>query len=153
MYVLRTVTPRDTFREIEHMSDRLNRLLSERRMPAEGTEESMALADWAPVVDVMETDEEFQIRAELPGVEKKQVKLSVENGVLTISGRREQEKEETGKRYHKIERAFGTFTRSFTVPDMVNQEKVTAEYTNGLLVVHLPKSEKAKPKSIAVTVT
>ena len=144
---------RDTLRDLQNMSDRLDRLLIGRNIPSAGRDEAMALIDWAPAVDVMETDEEFQIRAELPGVEKKDVKLSVENGVLLISGHREQEKEEKGKRYHKIERAYGNFARSFTVPEAVNAEKVTAEFKNGLLNVRLPKSEKARPKSIEVKVT
>lgn len=152
MYVVRPMPRRDTFREIEQISDRLNRLLGERRAQTDGREESMALADWAPLVDVMETDAEFQIRAELPGVDKENVKLSVEDGVLIISGRREPEQEENGMRYHRIERAYGSFARSFAVPDTVDQQKVTAEFKNGLLTVHLPKSEKARPKSIAVTV-
>ena len=113
----------------------------------------MALVEWVPVVDVMETDEEFQIRAELAGVEKHHVKLSVEKGVLVISGHREQEKEEKGKRYHKIERAYGSFARSFTMPDSVDEEKITAEFKNGMLTVRLPKSEKARPKSIEVRIT
>lgn len=152
MYVVRPMPRKDTFREIEQISDRLNRVLGERRAQTDGREESMALADWAPLVDVMETDAEFQIRAELPGVDKENVKLSVEDGVLIISGRREPEQEENGMRYHRIERAYGSFARSFAVPDTVDQQKVTAEFKNGLLTVHLPKSEKARPKSIAVTV-
>ena len=144
---------RDTLRDLQNMSDRIDRLLAGRNIPSAGRDEAMALVDWAPAVDVMETDEEFQIRAELPGVEKKDVKLSVENGVLLISGHREQEKEEKGKRYHKIERAYGNFARSFTVPETVDAEKVTAEFKNGLLNVRLPKSEKARPKSIEVEVT
>ena len=144
---------RDTLRDLQHMSDRIDRLLASRNVPSAGRDEAMALVDWAPAIDVMETNEEFQIRAELPGVEKKDVKLSVENGVLLISGHREQEKEEKGKRYHKIERAYGNFARSFTVPETVDAEKVTAEFKNGLLTVRLPKSEKARPKSIEVKVT
>lgn len=144
---------RDTLRDLQNMSDRIDRLLAGRNIPSAGRDEAMALVDWAPAVDVMETDDEFQIRAELPGVEKKDVKLSVENGVLLISGHREQEKEEKGKRYHKIERAYGNFARSFTVPETVDAEKVTAEFKNGLLTVRLPKSEKARPKSIEVEVT
>src|SRR5690242_3068100 len=144
---------RDTLRDLQNMSDRLDRLLIGRNIPSAGRDEAMALIDWAPAVDVMETDDEFQIRAELPGVEKKDVKLSVENGVLLISGHREQEKEEKGKRYHKIERAYGNFARSFTVPEAVDAEKVTAEFKHGLLTVRLPKSEKARPKSIEVKVT
>lgn len=148
-----------TLRDLENMSDRINRLLARRsrsgsgRDESSGSDESMALVEWVPVVDVMETDEDFQIRAELPGVEKKDVKLSVENGVLVVSGHREQEKEEKGKRYHKIERAYGSFARSFTVPDVVDEQKVTAEFKNGVLMVRLPKSEKARPKSIEVQIT
>ncbi len=153
MDLMRAMTNRDAFRELESMSDRLTNLLAGRSAPGGGRDESIALAAWAPVVDVMETDEEFQIRAELPGVEKKDVKLSVEEGVLTISGYREQEKEEKGKRYHRIERAYGSFARSFTVPDAVDEQKVAAEFKNGVLTVRLPKSEKARPKSIEVTVT
>ena len=144
---------RDTLRDLQNMSDRIDRLLAGRNIPSAGRDEAMALVDWAPAVDVMETDDEFQIRAELPGVEKKDVKLSVENGVLLISGHREQEKEEKGKRYHKIERAYGNFARSFTVTETVDAEKVTAEFKNGVLTVRLPKSEKARPKSIEVKVT
>jgi len=144
---------RDTVQELETMSDRLNRMLTRRTMPDVGRDESLALADWAPLVDVLETDADLQIRAELPGVEKTDVKLSVEDGVLLIAGQREQEKEEKGKRYHRVERAYGSFARSFTVPDTVDEEKVTAEFKNGILTVRLPKSEKARPKSILVQVT
>jgi len=150
--LVRAMMNPDTLRDLENMSDRINRLLAGRSRSDSGKDESMALVEWVPVVDVMETDEEFQISAELPGVEKKDVKLSVENGVLLISGRREQE-EEKGKRYHKIERAYGNFARSFTVPETVDAEKVTAEFKNGVLTVRLPKSEKARPKSIEVKVT
>jgi HSP20 family protein len=152
MFLMRPMPSRDTVREIEQISDRLNRLLGEGRAQTEGREESMASSDWTPLVDVMETDAEFQIRAELPGVDKEKVKLSVEDGVLTISGLREPEKEEPGRRYHRLERAYGSFARSFAVPDTVDQQKVTAEFKNGLLTVRLPKSEKARPKSITVTV-
>jgi HSP20 family protein len=150
--LVRAMMNPDTLRDLENMSDRINRLLAGRSRSDSGKDESMALVEWVPVVDVMETDEEFQISAELQGVEKKDVKLSVENGVLLISGRREQE-EEKGKRYHKIERAYGSFARSFTMPDVVDEQKVTAEFKNGVLTVRLPKSEKARPKSIEVRVT
>jgi len=143
---------RDTFRELENMSERLNRMLPRRTMPDGGQDESLALGDWAPLVDVIETDADFQIQVELPGVEKKDVKLSVEDGVLMISGRREQEKEEKGKRHHRVEMAYGNFARSFMVPDSVDGQKVTAEFKNGILTVRLPKSEKARPKSIEIQV-
>jgi HSP20 family protein len=156
--LVRAMMNPDTLRDLENMSDRINRLLARRSRPVPGRDESgerdesMALVEWVPVVDVLETDNEFQIRAELPGVEKTDVKLSVEKGVLLISGHREQEKEEKGARYHKIERAYGTFARSFTMPDVVDEQKVAAEFKNGVLTVRLPKSEKARPKSIEVRI-
>jgi HSP20 family protein len=153
MDLIGAMVNREAFRELESMSDRLNRLLNGRGMPAGGRDESMAVVEWVPIVNVLETDAEFLIRAELPGVEKCDVKLSVEDGVLTISGHREQEKEEKGKRYHRQERVSGSFARSFTLPDSLDEQKVAAEFRNGVLTVRLPKSERAKPKSIEVTVT
>ena len=150
MDLMRAGMNRDTFRELEDMSDSLNRFLTGCSVPAGGRDESMALVDWVPIVDVTETEGEFQIRAELPGLEKKDVKLSLADGVLTISGNRQQE--EKAKRYHKIERVYGSFARSFTVPDSVDVQKVTADFKNGLLTVRLAKLEKARPKSIEVTV-
>ncbi|GIW55874.1 MAG: heat-shock protein Hsp20 [Nitrospiraceae bacterium] len=152
MDLMRGLLVRDTFRELEDMADRLNRLVAGSPGTRAGSQETMARADWAPAVDVLETDTEFQIIAELPGVEKEDVKLSVEGGVLAISGRREPAKEEKGTRIHRIERASGSFLRSFSVPDSVDETKVKANYKNGILTVHLPKMEKARPKSIEVKV-
>lgn len=158
MDLVRAMMNPDTLRDLENMSNRINRLLARRSRPAAGRDESgerdesMALVEWVPVVDVLETDNEFQIRAELPGVEKTDVKLSVEKGVLLISGHREQDKEDKGARYHKIERAYGSFARSFTMPDTVDEHKIAAEFKNGVLTVRLPKSEKARPKSIEVRI-
>jgi HSP20 family protein len=112
----------------------------------------MTVADWTPTVDISETDGEYQIRAEIPDVKKEDVKVTVEDGVLTIQGERKQEKEEKGKRYHRIERSYGSFVRSFSLPDVIDEEKVKAEFKDGVLSLHLPKSEKAKPKAIEVKV-
>jgi len=90
------------------------------------------------------------IKAELPEMKKEDVKVSVESGVLTITGERKFEKEEKKKKYHRVERGYGKFTRRFTLPDDAEASKVKAEFKNGLLTVHLPKSEKAKPKPIEV---
>ena len=103
MNVLRAMIDQDSFRELENMSQRLNKVLSGRNMPGANREESMAVADWIPIVDVVETESEFQLLVELPGVEKGDVKLSVEAGVLTITGQRGQDKDET-RRYHRVER-------------------------------------------------
>jgi HSP20 family protein len=112
----------------------------------------MIVADWTPTVDISETDGEYQIKAEIPDVKKEDVKVTLEDGVLTIQGERKQEKEEKGKKYHRIERSYGSFVRSFSLPDVIDEEKVKAEFKDGVLSLHLPKSEKAKPKAIEVKV-
>jgi HSP20 family protein len=114
--------------------------------------ETMIVADWVPSVDVSETEGEYQIKAEIPDVKKEDVKVTVEDGVLTIQGERKYEKEEKGKKYHRVERSYGSFIRSFTLPDLVDEAKVKAEFKDGVLNLQLPKSVKAKPKSIEVTV-
>jgi HSP20 family protein len=103
-------------------------------------------------VDISEDEHEFLVKAELPDLKKEEVKVSVENGELTISGERKAEKEEKNKKYHRIERSYGSFARSFTLPDSVSGDKVSADFKDGMLAVHLPKSEKAKPRSIEVKV-
>lgn len=143
----------DPFRELQDMSDRLNRMIAR---PASGNggqgREVMTVADWTPTVDISETEAEYAIKAELPEVKREDVKVTVEDGVLTIQGERKQEKEEKAKKYHRVERAYGRFVRTFTLPDTVDESKVKAEYIDGILHLHLPKSEKAKPKQIDVKV-
>ena len=144
----------DPLRELEQMADRLNRVMSR---PEGGTlsgngKEVMTVADWVPSVDISETEAEYAIQAELPGVKKDAVKVTVENGVLTIQGERRQEQAESGRKHHRIERSYGRFVRSFTLPDTVDEGKVRAEYADGMLHLHLPKSEKAKPKQIDVKI-
>ncbi len=142
----------DAFRELERMSDQLNRLLT-RRTDSPGTQnESMAVAQWVPAIDVVELHSEFQVQAELPGVEKTDVNVSVDDGVLLIAGHRERQKEVEGQRYHRTERPYGRFARSLRLPDSVDERKLAAEFTNGVLTVHLPKSERARPKSIDIKV-
>lgn len=154
MDVLRAMINQDSFRELENMSHRLNQVLAGRSALRGDREETMAVADWVPVVDVVETDSEFQLLVELPGVEKADVKLSIEAGVLTISGQRTQEREQQKtRRYHRVERSYGRFARSFTLPDSVDDEKLAAEFRNGILTIHLLKSEKAKPRSIEVKIS
>jgi len=142
----------DPFRELEEMSDRLNRMISRPAVPAKNGKEALTVADWTPTVDISETEGEYQIKAEIPEVKKEDVKVTLEDGVLTIQGERKQEKEEKEKKYHRVERSYGSFVRSFTLPDLVDEEKVKAEFKDGILNLHLPKSEKAKPKAIEVKV-
>ena len=114
--------------------------------------ESLTVAEWSPLVDIMETEQEYLIKAEVPDMKKEDVRLRVENEVLTISGERKFEKEDKGLKHHRIERAYGSFMRSFSLPEDADGSKVTADYKDGMLQVHLPKSEKATAKAIEIKV-
>jgi len=146
------ITRWDPFKEIEEMSNRLNTFFGLTKR-GNGNGESLTVAQWAPSVDVSESDKEYLIKAELPDVKKEDAKVTVENGVLTILGERKQEKEEKGKKYHRIERSYGTFLRSFTLPDDADGTKVAAEFKDGMLNIRLPKSEKPKSKATEVKIT
>ena len=107
---------------------------------------------WMPAVDIQETETEYMLKAELPEVRKEDVKVSVENGVLRVEGERKQETEEKGKKFHRVERSYGSFLRTFTVPPDAEESKVAADFKDGILRVHLPKTEKPRPKAIEVKV-
>jgi HSP20 family protein len=153
MDLMRALLNQDNFRELETMSNRLNRILKEGGLSTRQPDEAVTVADWMPVVDILETNDNFQIHVELPGVEKSSVQLSIEKGVLLISGQRPQGTLTEGTRYHRNERPYGRFERAFRVPDSVDEQKLEAELKNGVLTVRLPKVEKAKPKSIQISVT
>jgi len=140
-------------REFEELQNRLATLMARApvRTPS-GKEESLTVAEWAPLVDIVEDDKEYLIKAEVPEVKKDDVRVTVQDDVLTITGERTLEKEEKGKKYHRVERSYGRFVRSFTLPEDANGNKVAAEFKDGVLRVHLPKSEKAKPKTIEVKI-
>ena len=116
-------------------------------------DETMTVADWSPLVDITEDEKEYVIKTDLPEVKKEDVKVTVENGIVNITGERKLEKEEKGKRYHRIERAYGNFVRSFSLPDNADANKVNAEFKDGLLKVRVAKSETARPKQIEVKVS
>ena len=113
-------------------------------------ETSHGTGNWVPAVDIIENDREITIRAELPGIESKDVTVSFDNNVLTLKGERRSEKEITKENYHRMERAFGSFCRSFAIPAFVDSEAVRAEFRNGLLTVMLPKKDSARGKTIEV---
>ena len=113
----------------------------------------MSVAGWSPAVDVQENENEYLVKADLPDVKKEDVKVELLDGTLTIEGERQQEKEEKGKTFHKIEREYGKFLRRFAMPSEVDASKVQADFKNGVLNVHLPKSATAKPKAIDVKVS
>ena len=143
----------DPFRELGEFENRLARFFGRPLSATNGGEkEALSVTEWAPAVDITEDDKEYLVKAELPGLKKEEVKITVENGELTISGERKSEKEEKNKKYHRIERSYGSFVRSFTLPDVVSSDKVNAEFKDGLLTVHLPKDEKARPKTVEVKV-
>lgn len=142
----------DPFKELEDMERRLSTWFGRPLRRPEGREEALTVAEWSPLVDITEDEKEYLIKAELPEIKKEEIKISVQNDVLSISGERKSEKEERGKKYHRVERSYGSFVRSFTLPEDADGTKVNAEYKDGVLKVHLPKSEKAKPKAIEVKV-
>ena len=114
--------------------------------------ERMTFADWKPKVDIQETPEAFVIKADLPDVRKEDITLSVEDGVMTLKGERKFEKEEKGKKWHRVERSYGSFQRSFSVPENINDEKVMAQYNNGVLEIMMPKAAEKKTKARTVKV-
>jgi len=141
------------WKELEDVEKRLSALWGRTPAKAEGQKEAISVAEWSPLVDITEDEKEYLIKAELPEIKKEDVKLTVQDNVLAISGERKYEKEEKNKKYHRVERAYGSFLRSFTLPEDADGTKVAAEYKDGILKVHLPKSEKPKTKSIEVKVS
>lgn len=140
----------DPVRELESLSSRLNQYFG---APAVGRDETDAgFADWAPAMDVEETSTEYLLKADLPDVKKADVKVEIENGVLSLEGERKQEREEKTSKFHRAERVYGKFVRRLSVPTDVDQQNVRAEFANGVLNVHLPKSAAARPKTIDVKV-
>ena len=138
----------DPFQEMETLLDRYNR--SSRKTLANSDDRSFEVGDWMPVVDIDETEDAFSIKAELPGVEKDDVSINIDKGVLTIKGEKKTETED--KKRHRVECSYGSFVRSFTLPQSVNVDDVEAEYNNGILNLTIPKSEEAKPKEVEVKI-
>lgn len=124
--------------------DSINRLFSE---------DGVQARPWVPAVDILETENELVLRADVPGVELKDIDIQFENGTLTVKGERKFEKEEKNKGFHRIERSYGSFARYFTVPDTVDPEHVRAAYEAGVLTITLPKKEIAKPRTIKVQIS
>jgi HSP20 family protein len=145
---------RDPFREFEEMSTRLGRFFNQPYPYVRRTvdDDGGFFADFSPAVDVQETDKEYVVKADLPDVKKEDVKVGIEDGVLTLEGERKQEKEEKNKKFHRVERTYGRFVRRLALPLEVDAQNVAAEFKDGVLNVHLPKTETVKPRAIAVKV-
>ncbi len=141
----------DPFRELAALQDRVNRAFDSTL--TRNRDEDLFTGTWAPPVDIYETKEKTVLKAELPGFDENQISLKFEDGILTIEGERKFEKENGDENYHRVERSYGKFIRSFTIPTNVDHEKIAASFANGVLTVELPKREETKPKSIKIQPT
>jgi HSP20 family protein len=141
-------------RDLRSLENRLERIFGRSSlMDDDGEEESLAISHkWSPRVDITEDEKEYLVKAELPELRKEDVKVTIENGQLIISGERKFEKEDKSKKYHRVEFSYGNFLRTFTLPDGVESEKVVADFKDGVMKIHLPKNAKAKPKAVEVNV-
>ena len=143
------VTRWDPFRDLNVLQDRMNRLF-ENAGRGWTAEEPAATTTWSPAVDIFETEGEIVVKAELPGIDRKDIVLHMENNVLTLRGERRLEKETKEENYHRIERSYGGFSRSFTIPTTVDEQNIRADYKDGILKIVLPKKEQVKPKQIKI---
>jgi HSP20 family protein len=146
---MRTLTRWEPFRRTTSLQDQVNRLFSD---VFERKGEESSLTAWAPSVDIYETEHELVVKADLPEVDPKDLDIRVENNILTIRGERKFEKKVNEENYLRVERAYGSFARSFTLANTVNSEAIKADYQNGVLTLSIPKREEAKPKQIKVNV-
>lgn len=146
----REMTSFDPFRQFQQ---RINRFLGEAFDPsARSAEENWSLATWTPACDIYETENEIVLKAELPEVKKDDVQVTLENNLLTIRGERKFAEETKKENYHRVERSYGEFVRSFTLPNIVDPNKINAEFTDGMLRVTMAKREETKPKQVEVKV-
>lgn len=143
----------DPFLELEDVSKHLNRIFGRTPARIEPDRELLTMADWTPSVDITETDTAYLIKGEIPGVGREDVKVTIEDGMIAISGERKHEKEERDKKFHRIERSYGSFMRSFRLPDNVDESAVKAEFKDGMVNVTLPKSGKTQAKLINVSIS
>lgn len=142
----------DPVRELQDFERRLGDMFGRTPRIAGNGDEAIALAAWEPLTDITEDDKEYLVKVELPEVKKEDVKVTVENGTLRISGERKAEKEEKNKKYHRVERSYGSFLRAFTLPEGADGTKIAAAFKDGILSVHLPKHEGARSRTVEVKV-
>jgi HSP20 family protein len=146
-----TVTRWEPYRGLSTLHEQVNRLFNDTVLRGQGEESS--LTTWAPAADIYETTNELVVKADLPDVNEKDIDVRVENNVLTIRGERKFEKSVNEENYLRVERTYGAFSRSFSLPNTVNTEAIHATYKNGVLTVTLPKREESKPRQVKVAVT
>jgi HSP20 family protein len=144
------ITRWDPFRDLSLLQERMNRVFEDAAVRGWKNDEPSTTTSWSPAVDIYETDSEIMVQAELPGVDRKDIALQLENNVLTLKGDRRFEKETNQDNYHRIERSYGGFSRAFTIPTIVDEDKIRADYRDGILRVALPKKEQVKAKQIKI---
>jgi len=139
----------DPFRDLNMLQDRMNRLFDDAGRTWR-SDDPAATTTWSPAVDIFETEGEIVVKAELPGMDRKDIALNLEKNVLTLRGERRFAKEAKDDNYHRIERSYGAFSRAFSIPATVDEEKINADYKEGVLKIVLPKKEQVKPKQIRI---
>lgn len=139
----------DPYRELTSFADRFNRTFG--APSSRERDEEMSLGAWMPPVDISEDEDKIRLTTELPGVREDQVSIQMEGGVLTIRGERKFEDEKQGRNFHRVERSYGQFVRSFTLPNNVDREKIRASFSDGILDIEIPKSEEARPRQIKIS--
>jgi HSP20 family protein len=139
----------DPLRDMVTLRERMNRLFED-MAASRGEDKDITTSAWAPAVDIYETENEVVLTAEIPGIEEKDIDIKVEDNTLTLKGERKFEKEAKEENYHRIERAYGSFFRSFTLPSYVDQDKVEAEHENGVLKIRMPKKAELKPRMVKI---
>ena len=139
----------DPFREMVTLREKMNRLFED-AVSGQGEDRDMVSSTWSPSVDIYETEHDIVLTAELPGIEDKDIEIKLEDNTLTLKGERRFEKETKEENYHRIERSYGSFYRSFSIPHYVDQEKIKAEHEHGVLKVLLPKKQESKPRAVKI---
>ncbi|MGD2246108.1 MAG: Hsp20/alpha crystallin family protein [Candidatus Aminicenantes bacterium] len=139
----------DPFRDLITIREKMNRLFEE-AVSSRGEEKDMVSSSWSPSVDIYETEQDLVLSAEVPGLDEKDIEIKIEDNTLTLKGERNFEKETKEENYHRIERAYGSFYRSFSLPHYINQDKISAEHQNGVLKIIMPKKPELKPRSVKI---
>ncbi len=143
----------DPFRDLVTLRERMNRLFEDAVSTARSEEKDMISSSWAPAVDIYEDEKQLVLTAEIPGINEKDVEIKIEDNTLSIHGERKLEKETKEENYHRIERAYGSFYRSFTLPNHIDQDKIQAEHENGVLKISMPKRPELQPRKVKILKT
>jgi len=139
----------DPFRDLVTLREKMNRLFED-AVISRGEQKDLITSAWAPAVDIYEDENQLVLTAEIPGIEEKDVEIKLEDNMLSIQGERKMEKETKEENYHRLERAYGSFYRSFTLPNYIDQEKIHAEHENGVLKITMPKKPELKPRKVKI---